>query len=92
MSILVKVFSNAREVSGTQISGLAKYIGCIFGRKQCLLIISKYKLIILTLTDDYLMGCKNMKTKAGAELCQAQEKHGLAELALHCKKLWSSSI
>ena len=30
--------------------------------------------------------------QAGAELCQAQEKLGLATLALPCKKLWSCSI
>ena len=30
--------------------------------------------------------------QAGAELCQAQEKPGLAMHALPSKKLWSSSI
>ena len=32
-----------------------------------------------------------MNKQAGAELCQAQEKLGLTNLALPCK-LWSSSI
>jgi hypothetical protein len=37
-------------------------------------------------------GSRQKEKQAGVELCQAQETLGLAKLALHCKKLWLSSI
>ena len=43
------------------------------------------------IVEEYIISEKGLK-QAGAELCQAQEKLGLAKLDLHSMKLCLSSI